>query len=123
MDVAWRRDRAFTLHQAAERAYACFLLVHTFYFPRSHNIKFLRSLAEQNEPRLIAAWPREHRADRSRFETLKRAYVEARYSDQYDVSVEDLNALASCARRLRDLVSETCEERLATLRAAAAPGV
>ena len=46
---------AFTLHQAAERAYACFLLTSTFYFPRSHNIKFLRSLAEDKEPGLIEA--------------------------------------------------------------------
>jgi hypothetical protein len=49
---------AFNLHQAAETAYACFLLVRTLYFPRSHNIKFLRSLSEDNEPRLIEAWPR-----------------------------------------------------------------
>jgi uncharacterized protein len=117
--VVWRRDRAFTLHQAVERAYACFLLVHTFYFPRSHNIKFLRSLAEDVDKRLVEAWPREQRIDKRRFETLKRAYVEARYSDQYEVSVEDLNALAFCVRRLRDVVAETCRERIVSLKAAA----
>ncbi len=117
--VVWRRDRAFTLHQAVERAYACFLLVHTFYFPRSHNIKFLRSLAEDVDKRLIEAWPREQRIDKRRFETLKRAYVEARYSEQYDVTVDDLDALAASARRLRDLVAETCQERILSLKAAA----
>ena len=117
--IGWRRDAAYNLHQAVERAYICFLLVHTFYFPRSHNIKFLRSLAEDVDKRLIAAWPREQRIDKRRFETLKRAYVEARYSDQYEVSVEDLDALASSARRLRDLVAETCQERIRSLRAAA----
>ncbi|WP_205679332.1 hypothetical protein [Brevundimonas lutea] len=59
-------------------------------FPRSHNIKFLRSLAEDVDRRLTAAWPWEARADRCRFELLKRAYVEARYSDQYDVTPENL---------------------------------
>src|SRR5690606_25424273 len=88
-----RRNAAFQLHQAVEAAYACVLLVHTFYFPRSHNIKFLRSLAEDIDKSLVAAWPREQRADRRRFELLKRAYVEARYSDQYDVTTEDLAAL------------------------------
>ncbi|MDQ1193795.1 putative nucleotidyltransferase/HEPN domain-containing protein [Brevundimonas vesicularis] len=117
--IGWRRDAAFSLHQAVERAYICFLLVHTFYFPRSHNIKFLRSLAEDVDKRLIDAWPREQRIDKRRFETLKRAYVEARYSDQYDVTVEDLGALASSARRLRDLVSETCQERILSLKTAA----
>ncbi len=114
-----RNDAAYNLHQAVERAYICFLLVHTFYFPRSHNIKFLRSLAEDVDKTLVAAWPREQRADKRRFETLKRAYVEARYSDQYDVSVEDLDALSDCARRLRDLVVETCEARIAAMRAGA----
>ena len=42
----YNKDAAFTLHQAAERAYICFLLVRTLYVPRSQNLKFLRSLAE-----------------------------------------------------------------------------
>lgn len=112
---AVRKNAAFQLHQAVEASYICFLLVHTFYFPRSHNIKFLRSLAEDIDSSLIDAWPREQRVDRRRFELLKRAYVEARYSDQYDVTAEDLASLEASARRLRDLVVASCERRLAEL--------
>lgn len=115
----YRKNAAFQLHQAVESAYICFLLVRTLYAPRSHNIKFLRSLAEDTEKRLTAAWPREQRADRRRFELLKRAYVEARYSEQYDVSPEDLNALAASAAKLRGLVNDLCRERIAELKAAA----
>lgn len=111
-----RRDAAFLLHQAVERSYACLLLVQTFYFPRSHNIKFLRSQAEAIEKSLVAAWPREQRADRRRFEILKRAYVEARYSEQYHVSLDDLGWLMDGAVRLRDLVEVSCQERLTRLR-------
>ena len=111
-----RKDAAFLLHQATERAYACFLLVHTFYFPRSHNIKFLRSLAEDTDKRLTAAWPREQRAERRRFELLKRAYVEARYSDQYDLTAEDLEELTAGVGRLRDLVDAACRDRIAALK-------
>ena len=117
-----RRRSAFHLHQAVETAYACVLLVHTFYFPRSHNIKFLRSLAEDVDRRLAEAWPRESRIDRRRFELLKRAYVEARYSDQYDASVEDLEWLTAAALRLRDLVAESCAARIAELREKAEQG-
>ena len=117
-----RKHAAFRLHQAVEAAYACLLLVHTFYFPRSHNIKFLRSLAEDVDRRLAEAWPRESRIDRRRFELLKRAYVEARYSDQYDASVEDLEWLTAAAMRLRDLVAESCEARVAELREKAEQG-
>lgn len=113
------KDASFTLHQATERAYICFLLVRTLYFPRSHNIKFLRSLAEDSEPRLIDAWPRERRIDRRRFQLLKRAYVEARYSTAYAISVDELNAILECVRTLRDAVEQVSRERLEELRTAA----
>ena len=118
-DAEWRKNAAFNLHQAVEAAYACFLLIHTFYFPRSHNIKFLRSLAEDVDTRLVEAWPREQRSDRRRFELLKRAYVEARYSDQYDASADDLKWMTGRARRLRDLVADLCEARIEDLRSRA----
>ncbi|MBD3574027.1 HEPN domain-containing protein [Brevundimonas diminuta] len=114
-----RKLAAFSLHQAVEATYACFLLVHTFYFPRSHNIKFLRSLAEDVDTRLVEAWPREQRADRRRFELLKRAYVEARYSDQYDASADDLDWLTARARMLRDLVAGLCQARIDDLKSKA----
>lgn len=118
-DLGWRKEAVFTLHQATERAYVCFLLVRTLYFPRSHNIKFLRSLAEDNEPRLIEAWPRATKVDRRRFELLKRAYVEARYSASYEIDSDDLEALTRAVWRLRDLVEEVSHERLMELKAAA----
>lgn len=115
-DLGWRRDATFSTHQAVERSYGGFLLVHTFYFPRSHNIKFLRSLAEAVDKTLVEAWPREQRFDKRRFELLKRAYVDARYSDQFEVSVEDLTFLIDAAHRLRLLVQAACELRLQVLR-------
>lgn len=115
-DPDWALNAAFNLHQAAETAYACFLLVRTLYFPRSHNIKFLRSLSEDNEPRLIEAWPRVQRIDRRRFELLKRAYVEARYSESYEIGLDDLEALTASVHRLRDVVEAISRERLETLR-------
>ena len=113
------RDAAFMLHQATERLYICFLLVRTLYFPRSHNIKFLRSLAEDKEPRLIEAWPRETKVDRRRFELLKRAYVEARYSANYEIGADDLEALTKCVRELRDVVEGVSREWLEHLQSEA----
>lgn len=114
--IRYRRHAAFNLHQATETAYACFLLVRTLYFPRSHNIKFLRSIAEDSEPRLIEAWPRATRIDRRRFELLKRAYVEARYSASYEIGNDDLDALSQSVRALRDIVETVSRERVETLR-------
>lgn len=111
----WPKKAAFNLHQAVEAAYICALLVHTFYFPRSHNIKFLRSLGEDVDKSLIPAWPRETKSDRRQFEILKRAYVEARYSNQYDVSESDLTALEQHTRHLATLVRASADRRIAGL--------
>ena len=115
-DLGWRKEAVFSLHQATERAYICFLLVRTLYFPRSHNIKFLRSLAEDSETRLIDAWPRATRIDRRRFELLKRAYVEARYLASFEITNDDLNVLSRSVRTLRDIVEMVSRERIETLR-------
>ena len=68
---------------------------------------------------MIEAWPRATRTDRRRFELLKRAYVEARYSANYEISSEDLETLTQSVRRLRDLVKTVSRERLQELKAAA----
>jgi len=118
-EKGWKNEAAFELHQATERYYICFLLVRTLYFPRSHNIKFLRSLSEDKDSRLVEAWPRDTKLDRARFERLKRAYVEARYSASYEISGEDLEALAVSVARLRGIVVAICTERLDQLKRAA----
>lgn len=115
-DSEWAKNAAFNLHQAAETAYTCFLLVRTHYVPRSHNLKFLRSLAEDKEPRLIDSWPRATKLDRRRFELAKRAYVEARYSTSYEIGSDDLAAITRSVRSLRDAVEAVSREWLGALR-------
>jgi len=114
--IRYRRHAAFNLHQAAETAYTCFLLVRSHYVPRSHNIKFLRSLAEDKEPRLIDSWPRATKLDRRRFELAKRAYVEARYSTSYEIGAEDLQAITESVRHLRNTVDAVSREWIDVLR-------
>jgi hypothetical protein len=75
----------------------CVLLVLTLYSPTSHKPNFLRSQAERLVPALIAVWPRDTREDRRRFELLRRAYVEARYSPAYAVTADELAWLNSSA--------------------------
>lgn len=107
------RHGAFMLHQATEEAYHCFLLTMTLYSPKSHRIKTLRSKAEDIDARLIAAWPRDTRLSRRRFELLSRAYVEARYSSEYKITTEELEWLTDRVKMLQQLVKRACGERLA----------
>ncbi|NYF30659.1 nucleotidyltransferase and HEPN domain-containing protein [Sphingopyxis sp. JAI108] len=113
------KDAAFDTHQAVERLYHCVLLVCTFYTPHVHNLGFLRTQAERIDMRLVDAWPRELKADRSRFEKLKEAYVKARYSKHYRISEEDLIWLAGRVEELGRAVHAICSERIAELEARA----
>lgn len=116
----WSKKAAFLLHQAAESYYHCALLVCTFYTPHIHNLGFLRTQAERIDPRLIEAWPRETKVDRSRFEKLKEAYVKARYSKHYRITEEELAWLGERVEALGRAVEIICTERIEALERSAA---
>lgn len=111
------KKAAFDLHQTAEQLYHCVLLVMTFYTPHVHNLNFLRTQAERLSPKLIFAWPRETRRNRARFEKLKDAYVKARYSKHYRISLEELQWLAEHIEELGRAVHEICLARIIELKA------
>ncbi|RVI55761.1 HEPN domain-containing protein [Sinorhizobium meliloti] len=52
---------AFELHKSVESAYSALLLTLTNSSPPSHNLTFLRGLAEDQDRRLVEAWPRDQR--------------------------------------------------------------
>ncbi|TKT75900.1 nucleotidyltransferase and HEPN domain-containing protein [Aquamicrobium sp. LC103] len=110
---------AFELHQAIESAYSTVLLTLTNYSPASHNLNFLRTLAEGRDRRLAEAWPRDQQRYRAWFNTLNEAYVKARYSEHYQISEEALQWLGERTAILLGLVEEVCKERLDTLSAEA----
>lgn len=113
------KHAAFEYHQAVEAMYNCVLLVCTFYSPHVHNLGFLRTQAERIDLRLIDAWPRAERTDRSRFEKLKDAYVKARYSKHYRITADELTWLGERVERLSEMVDVICGEQIGRLAAVA----
>ena len=83
LKLKWRNKAAFNLHQSAERAYYCILLVLKLYRPKSHNLNFLSQRCEQLDERLIGIWQRESKEGKRCYELLRAAYIKARYSDFY----------------------------------------
>jgi predicted nucleotidyltransferase/HEPN domain-containing protein len=108
-------EAAFLLHQSLEQAYSCVLLTLTNYGPPSHNIKFLRSLAEEQDRRLAEAFPRDQHRERAWFNTLNEAYVKARYSKHYEISEEALLWLGERATVLLERMEHICQEHLERL--------
>lgn len=109
----WTNEAAFELHQATERFYHCILLTETLYSPKSHNLNFLRSQAERVAPELIPAWPRGERFEKRCWELLRRAYVEARFSPHYKITVRELEWIVERAEDLQRRVEESCRSYLA----------
>jgi len=110
-------EAAFNLHQATERAYSAFLLTHTLYTPKSHDIEKLRTRCEEINNGLRNAWPRGQKPFDRYFKLLKRAYVEARYSKHYRITKEELEWLEGQVTTLIGLVDEACQDHLEKLKA------
>lgn len=113
------QETAFLLHQSLEQAYSCVLLTLTNYGPPSHNIKLLRSLAEEQDRRLAEAFPRDQHRERAWFNTLNEAYVKARYSRHYEISEEALMWLGDRTSMLIEIVRTVCAEHLEAIAKAA----
>lgn len=110
-----KRRAVFELHQAVESAYSCVLLTLTNYSPPSHNIKFLRGLAEDRDQRLVEAWPRDHHRFTAWYNILNEAYVKARYSKHFEITEEGLGWLLERTEHLLRLAEMICHDRLAEL--------
>lgn len=114
-DPEWMKDAAFTLHQAIERAYAAFLLTSTNYSPPSHNIKFLRSLAEDQAQQLATVWPRDQQRFVAWFNVINEAYVKARYSRHFEITKEALSWLSDRVADLIGRIENICRLHLEKL--------
>ncbi|MCB2263748.1 MAG: HEPN domain-containing protein [Candidatus Thiosymbion ectosymbiont of Robbea hypermnestra] len=105
------KGAAFQLHQAAEHLYACLLLVLTNYKPYTHNLKQLNSLAISQDERVAEVFPQESKVHRRRFQLLKNAYVDARYSEHYKITQDELVWLAERVSILQQLTENLCKAR------------
>lgn len=112
VEQGYLNDAAFDLHQATERLYHCLLLTLTLYSPKSHKLNFLRSQAEPIVPSLIVVWPRDTKFAQRCFELLRQAYVNARYSPHYKITLVELEWLASRVEMLRQIVEDACRDHL-----------
>jgi HEPN domain-containing protein/predicted nucleotidyltransferase len=112
---------AFELHQVAETISKAVLVVFTAYLPKMHDLDELGRRCAWACPNLGALVPHDA-PDRKRLTSLLRAaYVDARYSFTFEVSREDLEALARYVSAFRARAEHTCQEHLAELAAAARP--
>lgn len=110
------KEATFLLHQAIEQAYSTLLLVLTNYSPPSHNIRFLRGLAEERADELVDVWPGSQQRYLAWFNILNEAYVKARYSPHFEISKEAVEWLVGRTETMVSIIEAICRKHLATIK-------
>ncbi|HEU4409618.1 MAG TPA: HEPN domain-containing protein [Polyangiaceae bacterium] len=105
---------AFLLHQAAERYYHTASLVLTGYKARSHDLNLLSQKAAEQHPLLVEALPKIEPDDKRLHDLLRKAYIEARCSKSYRITLAELTALQARVLELAARVREACLDKLAS---------
>jgi uncharacterized protein len=112
---------AFALHQVAETMSKAVLVAFTAYLPKTHDLDELGRRCSRVAPELGPLVPADAPDRKCLAALLRAAYVDARYSFAFEVSREDLKALARYVSAFRARAERACQEHLAELAAAARP--
>lgn len=103
---------AFSLHQASECLYQCIHLVFTNYSPKLHDLEKLNKPLVYFSKKFLDIFPKTTKEESDNFDLLKRAYVEARYNENYEITKEQLEYLLNKVEKLKLLVEEVCLEKI-----------
>ena len=104
---------AFVLHQAAESLYYTILLVFTDYKPKVHNLWKLRKKSKPYSEDLFSVFSAEmDKNEEHLFDLLKRGYIDARYRNDYVITIEELTMLIDRVRKMQTVVEITCKKKI-----------
>ena len=115
-EAKYLRKAVFELHQAAERLYACILLVYIDYKPKTHDLEKLDRHVCKIDGRFKAIFPKENDKEESLFQLLKKAYIESRYKLDYKINLQDLEYLSERVKKLYYLTEHTCVEKIESIK-------
>jgi HEPN domain-containing protein/predicted nucleotidyltransferase len=105
---------AFNLHQATERTYNAIVLVFSGNKPKTHNLDKLKRYAKDYSQELDTVFTDSTPTEKHLFDLLKRAYIDARYKKDYNITAEQLQALIERVIRLQQIASKICTAKIAS---------
>lgn len=104
---------SFFLHQATEYLLKSIPLVFILYRYKEHELKFLLDMCKKHTLDLVDIFPCRTKQEEQAFDLLCRAYVEARYNDNFVVTKEEIDVLVPRIELLIQTVEKVCRERIA----------
>lgn len=107
----------FNLNQSAEKFYGGLLLVYTGYKPKTHKLKVYRKYSKHIDENLnqVFKYPIGDSEEYRLFDILNKAYLDARYQDDYYIDLQDLRRLISKVEKLESFIKDLCNKRIAEL--------
>ncbi|WP_437922402.1 HEPN domain-containing protein [Sphingobacterium sp. LRF_L2] len=104
----------FNLNQSAEKFYGGLLLVYTGYKPKTHKLKVYRKYSKHIDDNLnqVFKYPVDESEEYRLFDILNKAYLDARYQDDYYIDPDDLDKLIRKVDKLEKIVVELCKKRI-----------
>ena len=104
---------SFFLHQACERYYKTYMLVHSGTRPKSLKLEVLGPTAKSRSRGFANVFPVNTPEDIEAFDKLCRAYIEARYNRLFTVSEEQYEYMLARTEALREVTIRECAARIA----------
>lgn len=104
---------SFLLHQACERYYKTYMLVHSGSRPKPHKLEVLGAMAKSCSRGFANVFPVNTPEDKEAFDKLCRAYIEARYNRLFTVSKEQYEYMLARTEVLREVTIRECAARIA----------
>lgn len=103
---------SFMLHQACENFYLSVILTYALYSPKEHNLEELSGKAKAFSLDVAQAFPRDTEEEKRLFQLLADSYIQSRYSMEFVVTREDVEALMPKVKLLGELAKSCCEARI-----------
>lgn len=104
----------FNLNQAAEKLYGGLLLVYTGYKPKTHKLKVYRKYSKHIDENLnqVFKYPLDDSEEYRLFDILNKAYLDARYQDDYYIELQDLEKLIIKVESLQKIIVRLCNKKI-----------
>lgn len=103
---------AFMLHQAAEQALITILKIITGLHLNTHSIDRLIRCCTLASDKFSAIFPRNNDREERLFQLIQKAYIGARYKEDYNINGEHLLKLTERVKALEKLMKEVCSNGL-----------
>jgi HEPN domain-containing protein/predicted nucleotidyltransferase len=110
------KKSAFELHQATERMYNAIMLVYTGYKPKTHNLDKLRTFTKEFSKELYEIFPKNTKEEEHLFDLLQKAYIDARYKDEYTINKNEVSTLLERIQTLQQITEAICTKKINSLK-------